>query len=76
MNELFNVRDIVILDDPTGEGQVQQVGGILINVGIGVIVAMLVGIGVAMLREHMDDSVQSARDLEATMDLPVLESWI
>ncbi|MBA2176341.1 hypothetical protein H0266_15700 [Halobacillus locisalis] len=72
MNELFDVNDIVILDDPTGEGQVQQVGSILINIGIGVVVSVLAGIGIAMLREHMDDSVEGARELEEQVGVPVL----
>lgn len=72
MTSLFGVQDIVALNDPTENSQVQQVGGVLLNLSIGLAVGLLAGIGIAMFREHMDDSLQSSKEIEAFLDVPLL----
>ncbi|WP_347862270.1 Wzz/FepE/Etk N-terminal domain-containing protein [Salimicrobium sp. PL1-032A] len=72
MDSLFGVGDIVILSDPGNDSQVQQVGGVLLNIGIGFVIGVLAGIGAAMFRDHMDDSFRSSAELATMVDIPVL----
>ncbi|SIS62957.1 YveK family protein [Salimicrobium flavidum] len=72
MTSVFGVQDIVALDDPTENSQVQQVGGVLLNLSIGLVVGLLAGIGVAMFREHTDDSLQTSKEIEALLGVPLL----
>ncbi|SDJ26600.1 YveK family protein [Salimicrobium halophilum] len=72
MNSLFGVADIVVLNNPEDNSQVQQVGGFVLNIGIGIVVGLLAGIGVAMFRDHMDDSLQSSKEIETLIGVPLL----
>ncbi|RWZ58060.1 hypothetical protein EQV77_09755 [Halobacillus fulvus] len=72
MNSLFGVQDITVLSDPAGDNQAQQVGGFVLNIGIGFVVGLLAGIGVAMFREHLDDSVSTGKEVEDLLHIPVL----
>ncbi|MBN8235209.1 hypothetical protein JF544_08095 [Halobacillus kuroshimensis] len=64
MNDLFEVKDILVLNDSSGENGGEQVGSQLVNLVIGLVVGLLAGIGGAVVKDHLDGSVQSASQLE------------
>ncbi|GIN62011.1 putative capsular polysaccharide biosynthesis protein YwqC [Robertmurraya siralis] len=46
----------------------------LINIAIGIIFGMMVGVGLALLIEYLDNSLESVDEIEAYLGLPVLGS--
>ena len=44
------------------------------NLALGVVLGLIVGFGLAMLAEARDQTIKSAADIEAVIDLPVLSS--
>ncbi|MBI4259104.1 MAG: polysaccharide biosynthesis tyrosine autokinase [Actinobacteria bacterium] len=44
----------------------------VVNGGLGLLVGLMVGMGVAFIRHHLDDRVWSRADLEEAIDAPVL----
>ena len=71
MNKLLNSEDIKILSGPDSSTSLKRVDSPLLNIAIGLMVGIFAGIGIAMTREYLDDSVESAFDLEA-LSLTVL----
>ena len=71
MNELLNGEDIKILSGPDASTSLERVDSPLMNIAIGLMVGIFAGIGVSMTREYLDDSVESAFDIE-TLRLEVL----
>ncbi|UOQ45413.1 Wzz/FepE/Etk N-terminal domain-containing protein [Halobacillus salinarum] len=64
MNELFGVTDIDVLGGNNDGPTLEKVGSIELNLAIGITVGFLLGIGGAMVREHLDDSIHSDSDIE------------
>ena len=65
MNKLLNSEDIKILSGPDSSTSLKRVDSPLLNIAIGLMVGIFAGIGIAMTREYLDDSVESEFDLEA-----------
>ncbi|MCA1021144.1 YveK family protein [Halobacillus litoralis] len=64
MNDLFEVKDILVLNESSGENRGEEVGSQLVNLAIGLVVGLLAGIGGAVVKDHLDGSVQSAAQIE------------
>lgn len=70
MMESFNVGDVQVLNATDIEPE--EVGSLALNLGIGFVVSMFLGVGVAMLREDLDDAVKHSKEVEEEIGLPVL----
>lgn len=70
MKESFSVDDIQVLN-ATGV-EPERVGSLAINLGIGFIVSLFFGIGLAMLREDLDDSFKDSKEIEEILGLTIL----
>ncbi|MGV2621385.1 Wzz/FepE/Etk N-terminal domain-containing protein [Halobacillus sp. ACCC02827] len=71
MADLFDVKDISVLSDSVGNPSAQRVDHMLVNIGLGLVVGILVGIGTAVMREHFDDSVKSSEQIEKKLGIKV-----
>lgn len=45
---------------------------LLVNVGVGLLVGLIAGVGAALLRNSLDDTVRTGRELETAFGVPVL----
>ncbi|MEC3883973.1 Wzz/FepE/Etk N-terminal domain-containing protein [Halobacillus sp. HZG1] len=72
MNDLFDVNDIYVLSDSPNQTSTEKVGSTTLNLGIGLIVGLLAGIGTAFLREHLDDSIRNVTQIEKELGITVL----
>ncbi|QIZ10393.1 hypothetical protein HFZ78_29830 [Priestia megaterium] len=72
MYELFNVKDIKLLSDTDGDPSIKIVGSLSLNVSIGAVIGIFLGVGLAMFREYWDDSIKDVKEIEGIVGLPVL----
>ncbi|MEH7375001.1 YveK family protein [Neobacillus drentensis] len=72
MYELFNVKDIKLLSDTDGDPSIKIVGSLSLNVAIGAMIGIFLGVGLAMFREYWDDSIKDVKEIEGIVGLPVL----
>ncbi|MBN9655004.1 hypothetical protein J0K78_12060 [Halobacillus sp. GSS1] len=72
MNQLFDVQDIYILSDAPNGTTAEKVGSTTLNLGIGLVIGVLAGIGIAFLKEHLDDSIRTVSQVEKELGIPVL----
>jgi capsular polysaccharide biosynthesis protein len=72
MYELFNVKDIKLLSDTDGDPSIKIVGSLSLNVAIGAVIGIFLGVGLAMFREYWDDSIKDVKEIEGIVGLPVL----
>jgi capsular polysaccharide biosynthesis protein len=72
MNDLFGVTDIKVLSDESGDSSIKKIGSTTLNVGIGVVIGLFLGIGLSMFREYLDDSVKESEEIETLLGLRVL----
>ncbi|MBX0357657.1 YveK family protein [Halobacillus sp. Nhm2S1] len=72
MNQLFDVQDIYILNDSSNGTTAEKVGSTILNLAIGLVIGLLAGIGMAFLREHLDDSIRTVAQVEKELGIPVL----
>ncbi|MBT2728965.1 hypothetical protein J7E63_18890 [Bacillus sp. ISL-75] len=72
MYELFNVKDIKLLSDTDGDPSIKIVGSLSLNVAIGSVIGIFLGVGLAMFREYWDDSIKDVKEIEGIVGLPVL----
>jgi capsular polysaccharide biosynthesis protein len=72
MKEIFGVQDIKLLSDTNGEPSVKKVGSLTLNIAIGVVVGLFLGVGLSMFREYWDDSIKDAKEIEEILCLPIL----
>ncbi|QCJ43903.1 hypothetical protein FAY30_19465 [Bacillus sp. S3] len=72
MNDLFEVKNIKLLSDANGDPSVKMVGSLTLNVAIGAVIGVFLGIGLAMLREYWDDSIKDIYEIEGMIGLPIL----
>ncbi|MBP2005806.1 YveK family protein [Halobacillus andaensis] len=72
MNELLNVKDIIVLSDPDDNPPVDKVGSVELSLAIGMAIGLLLGVGGAFLREYFDDTIRSSREIESQLGIRVL----
>lgn len=72
MYELFDVKDIKLLSDTDGDPSIKIVGSLSLNVAIGAVIGIFLGVGLAMFREYWDDSIKDVKEIEGIVGLPVL----
>ncbi|MDG5787892.1 Wzz/FepE/Etk N-terminal domain-containing protein [Evansella sp. AB-P1] len=72
MNELLYVDNIEVLSYQNGSISTKQIGSTTVNIAIGIMVGLFLGIGLAMLKEYFDDSVKNSREVEEIFGLTVL----
>jgi succinoglycan biosynthesis transport protein ExoP len=68
---VYRAPQAAILDDATRPGSATG-PNYLVNAAAGLALGLLLGVGSALLRDSLDDSVRGARDLVEQADLPVL----
>jgi capsular polysaccharide biosynthesis protein len=74
MKELFEVSEIKVLSNPQDSFNVETVGSPILNLAIGGIVGLFLGISLAMFREYWDDSIKDAHEVEEILGFQVLGS--
>ncbi|MCA0987038.1 YveK family protein [Guptibacillus algicola] len=72
MEELLKVNQIELLSKSEGETKLSRVDKPVVNIVIGFAVGLLIGIGLALLREQFDDTFSNAKELESQMGVKVL----
>jgi capsular polysaccharide biosynthesis protein len=72
MKSSLQMEDITVLSKKEGTSKPEKVGNPIINLLIGTMVGLFCGIGMALLKDHWDDSVQSLAQIEQELGLPVL----
>ncbi|WP_181351275.1 YveK family protein [Thalassobacillus sp. CUG 92003] len=72
VKDSMQMENIALLSKKDGINKVEEVGGSTVNILIGMMVGLFCGIGLAMLKDHWDDSVQSLKQIENELGLPVL----
>ncbi|GGB41494.1 YveK family protein [Fictibacillus barbaricus] len=72
LNDLLNVKNLKIVSKSESDISVKQVGDPLFNIAIGLFAGLFLGIGLGMLKEHLDHSIQDASEVEQLLGLPVL----
>lgn len=73
--EIFNVENVSILnsakvDPPVRPNPVEP--NIMLNMAIAFVVSLMIGLGLALLLEYLDDTVKSEEDVKDYLDLPTL----
>jgi capsular polysaccharide biosynthesis protein len=74
MKALFEISDLKVLTASEGSSEVERVGSTALNIAIGGLIGLFMGIGLAMIREYLDDSIKSMNEIEEVLGLPVLGS--
>lgn len=72
MEELLKVDQLELLSNKGGETTLTRVDNPIVNMMIGLAVGLFMGIGLAMLREHFDDTISNKEELEAILGARVL----
>jgi capsular polysaccharide biosynthesis protein len=72
MKSSMEMEDITVLNKKEGTNKPKEVGNQIVNLLIGTMAGLFCGIGVALLKDHWDDSVQSMVQIEQELGLPVL----
>jgi capsular polysaccharide biosynthesis protein len=68
----MKMEDITVLNKKEGTNKPEKVGNPIVNLLIGTMAGIFCGIGMALLKDHWDDSVQSMVQIEQELGLPVL----
>lgn len=73
--EIFNVENVSILntaktDPPVRPQPVEP--NIILNVAVGLVVSLMIGLGLALLLEYMDDTIKTEEDVKGILGLPTL----
>ncbi|KON86544.1 hypothetical protein AF332_06685 [Sporosarcina globispora] len=72
MNVQFDVQDIKLLSEKGGDSSVKVIGSLSLNLVIGLVIGFFLGVGLAMCREHWDESIKNVNEVEKIFGLPVL----
>ncbi|WP_198162724.1 YveK family protein [Halobacillus mangrovi] len=72
MKGSMQMENIAVLSKKEGTNKVEEIGSPIVNILIGTMVGLFCGIGMAMVKDHWDDSVQSLDQIEKELGLPVL----
>lgn len=72
---IFNIENISILNKAKFEPQVrphQVEPNVSVNLAIGFILSLMIGIGIVLLLEYLDDTMKSEEEVERYLGLPTL----
>ncbi|MGD6846231.1 YveK family protein [Rossellomorea aquimaris] len=72
MKSSLEMEDITMLNKKEGANKPEKVGNPIVNLLIGTMVGLFCGIGLALLKDHWDDSVQGIAHIEEELGMPVL----
>jgi capsular polysaccharide biosynthesis protein len=72
MKSSMKMEDITVLNKKEGTNKPEKVGNPIVNLLIGTMAGIFCGIGMALLKDHWDDSVQSIVQIEQELGLPLL----
>ncbi|MDQ0482522.1 YveK family protein [Guptibacillus hwajinpoensis] len=72
MDKLLKVNQVELLSNNEGETKLTRVDNPIVNIVIGLAVGVFMGIGLALIREHFDDSVLTSDELKSQLGLRVL----
>jgi capsular polysaccharide biosynthesis protein len=72
MKSSMEMEDISVLNKKEGTNNPEVVGNPLVNMLIAAMAGLVCGIGMALLKDHWDDSVQGIVQIEEELGLPVL----
>jgi capsular polysaccharide biosynthesis protein len=72
MTAQFDVQDIKLLSDNDTDPSVKVVGSLSLNIAIGLVIGLFLGVGLAMCREYWDESIKNVNEVELTLGIPVL----
>jgi len=73
--DIFNVENVSILnraktDPPVRPKPVEP--NILLNMVIGFVIALMIGLGISFLLEYLDDTIKTEEDVKEILELPTL----
>ncbi|MGG3798664.1 YveK family protein [Metabacillus fastidiosus] len=72
LNQSLKVGSIQVLNDIEGEVSPKRIDSPLLNMAIGLTVGLLISISLAMVREHLDDSIKNPKEVDNMLGLPIL----
>ncbi|MFI2857095.1 YveK family protein [Paenibacillus sp. JSM ZJ436] len=75
IQKIFNVQNVSILNEAKTEPAVRPSPvepNIVLNMAIGFILSLMIGIGLAFVLEYLDDTIKSEEDVRAFLDVPTL----
>src|SRR5690606_14281896 len=71
--KLMNVDNVNILSPAmVGENPQPVDPNPTLNMAIGAVIGLMIGVGIAFLLEYLDTSIKAERDVEEILDLPIL----
>jgi capsular polysaccharide biosynthesis protein len=70
VNQLLNVSEVEMLTKIDSNSE--KIGSHTLNMAIGLTVGLLAGVGMAILRDYMDDTVRSPVEIEQVLGLAVI----
>lgn len=71
--KLMNVDNVNILSPAmVGENPQPVDPNPTLNMAIGAVIGLMIGVGIAFLLEYLDTSIKNERDIEEILDLPIL----
>lgn len=70
MRESFEMKEIQVLNATDIEPE--EVGSLALNIGIGFVLSIFLGIGAAIMHEDLDDAVKQSKEVEELIGLPLL----
>ncbi|MED4401396.1 YveK family protein [Metabacillus fastidiosus] len=72
LNQSLKVGSIQVLNDIEGEVSPKRIDSPLLNMAIGLTVGLFISISLAMVREHLDDSIKNPKEVDNMLSLPIL----
>ncbi|SEI92709.1 Capsular polysaccharide biosynthesis protein [Bhargavaea ginsengi] len=71
--QLMNVDNVNILSPAVvGENPAPVKPDPMLNMAIGAVIGLMIGVGIAFLLEYLDTSIKNERDVEELLDMPIL----
>lgn len=67
---MLNVQEVEVLNNAGSNNE--KVGNHILNIAIGGMIGLLAGIGLALLRDYLDDTVRDKSELESGLGLSVI----
>lgn len=75
ITELMNINNVSILSKAVAsDGQVPIKPRSLLNIAIAMVVGMMLGVGLAFLKEYLDNTIKLEQDIERLLSMPVIGS--
>ncbi|MDO6657818.1 YveK family protein [Anaerobacillus sp. 1_MG-2023] len=72
MEDLLKVDQIELLSNKGGETTLKRIDNPIVNMVIGLTVGLFMGIGLALIKEHFDDTIANSNEVESLLGLRVL----